>query len=161
MIGTRATINSNSYLNGINSLKNENHDVNVYPQACPLFVPLVEEGWTRHPVARQVAEEYLNPLKEKDIDTLVLGCTHYPLLKQLIGDVLPNVSLIDSGEHASVTALRILAEKNLLVERKNGTKSSPKIDFYVTDLPAMFYELAGQFLGFPVESPEKVSIGSA
>jgi glutamate racemase len=157
VIGTRATISSGAYSNIIYELANEKK-IEVFSQACPLFVPIVEEGLTRHPAARLISEDYLDIFKEHGIDTLVLGCTHYPILAQLISDILPQVTLIDSGEHASVTALRLLAEMNKLVDERQEFIEKPDIEFYVTDVPSMFYELANQFLGFPVDSPKKVSL---
>ncbi len=159
VIGTRATVNSEAYVKGIHNLNNDK-EIRVFSKACPLFVPLVEEGWTKHPIARQIAEEYLADLKKVDIDALVLGCTHYPSLNQLLTEILPKAALIDSGEHASVTALRLLAEQNILREETKDYHQKPDIDFYVTDLPSMFFDLAKQFLGFPVDSPTKISLGS-
>lgn len=158
VIGTRGTIASNTYYNEIFKLAN-GEEVKVFQKACPLFVPLVEEGWVRHPVARAVAEEYLNDLKKENVDTLVLGCTHYPLLSQLISEIMPGIAQIDSGEHASVTALRMLAESKLLVEESHEFVFKPDISFYVTDVPSVFYELTQQFLGFPVDGPRKIMLG--
>ncbi|MDR1462579.1 MAG: glutamate racemase, partial [Azoarcus sp.] len=84
VIGTPTTINSNAYARRIHALS---PGLRVYSQACPLFVPLVEEGWLDHPVTRLTAQEYLRPVLAEDIDSLVLGCTHYPLLKPLLRDV--------------------------------------------------------------------------
>ena len=84
VIGTPTTINSNAYARAIHQYE---PDVRIFSQACPLFVPLVEEGWLDHPVTRLTAQEYLKPVLAQDIDTLVLGCTHYPLLKPLLQDV--------------------------------------------------------------------------
>lgn len=153
IIGTRATINSKAYEKGIVELA-KNEKIEVLGKACPLFVPLVEEGMTQHNVAKEVAEEYLLELLGKKIDTLVLGCTHYPLLSQLIGDVMPGVQLIDSGEHAAVASLRILAERDALDEERNEFIIKPDIKFYVTDLPALFFENAKRFLGFEVDAPD-------
>ncbi len=158
VIGTRATINSNAYCNELLRLSAENH-VDVYSKAAPLFVPLVEEGMTRHPAARLIAEEYTAELKEKGIDTLVLGCTHYPLLSPMLREILPEVSLVDSGEQASVTALRLLAESGALEDERNEFIMKPRVEFYVTDLPATFHEQAAIFLGYDAESPKKATLG--
>ena len=91
VIGTPATINSNAYARAIHLLDKE---AKVFSQACPLFVPLVEEGWFDHPATRLIAQEYLKPVIAEQIDTLVLGCTHYPLLKPLLQDIL------GTGSHA-------------------------------------------------------------
>ena len=85
VIGTPATINSNAYTRAIHRL---DFEVRIFSQTCPLFVPLVEEGWLEHPVTRLIAEEYLKPLLAHNLDTLVLGCTHYPLLKPLLQEVV-------------------------------------------------------------------------
>jgi glutamate racemase len=160
VIGTRATIGSNAYSNAIFELAGENTDkIKVHSQACPMFVPFVEEGLIRHPATRLIAEEYLNPLKEQNIDTLVLGCTHYPLLSQLLTEMMPGVAQIDSGEHAAVQAVRLLAESDKLVDERNEFIIQPAVDFYVTDIPSTFYTMANSFLGFNVETPLKVAIG--
>lgn len=158
IIGTRATINSAAYEKGIISL-NGGSQVEIFSQACPLFVPFAEEGMIRHDATKMIAEEYLYPFKEHGIDTLVLGCTHYPILSQLIGDIMPGISLIDSGEHAAVNALRLLAEEKCLAELRDEFIMKPEIDFYVTDLPTIFNEQAQRFLGFPIDHPNKVTIG--
>ncbi len=155
IIGTRATILSSSYKQAINSLNNE---VTVLPKECPLFVPLVEEGWIYHNVTREIAAEYLNPLINSGIDTLVLGCTHYPLLSRLLNELLPEVTLIDSGEHAAVEILRLLAELKLLNEENKEIMSKPEIEFFVTDLPQRFDELARNFLGFDISKPSIVNL---
>lgn len=158
IIGTRATISSNAYENEIQILNNDSK-LKLFSKPCPLFVPLVEEGMVKHPSAALIAEEYLKELKEARIDTLIMGCTHYPLMSNLFKEILPDVNLIDSGEHASVTALRILAEAGKLQEQKREFLSKPKIRFYVTDMPANFAEQAGLFLGFESDKPELVSLG--
>ena len=158
VIGTRATIGSKAYSKTILSLaKSESRE--VFSKACPLFVPLVEEGLVRHPATEQIAREYLEPFAEFGNDTLVLGCTHYPLLSELISNILQGVSLIDSGEHAAVNAIRTLAEMGNLVEEKNEFVKKPNIEFFVSDVPSMFFEVARRFLGFDVDSPQRVSIG--
>ena len=158
IIGTRATIISNSYHNEIKSISNL-PDINVFSQACPMFVPIVEEGMLRHKASKLIAEEYLTPLIQSNIDTLVLGCTHYPLLSHLINELMPEVTLIDSGEHASVSALRLLAEQNLLLEPQKDFISKPDIKFYITDLPSNFYDMAKNFLGFEIDKPNIISLG--
>jgi len=158
IIGTRATISSNSYHNEIKSISNL-PDINVFSQACPMFVPIVEEGMLRHKASKLIAEEYLTPLIQSNVDTLVLGCTHYPLLSHLINELMPEVTLIDSGEHASVSALRLLAEQNLLLEPQKDFITKPDIKFYITDMPSNFYELAMNFLGFEIDKPNIISLG--
>lgn len=157
IIGTRATISSNAYLNAIKS-KIGNDDIQVLAKACPLFVPLVEEGLLRHSATELIATEYLEEFIEKDIDTLILACTHYPLLNELIRNILKDVNLIDSGENAAVLAIRLLAEQKALIDIKNQFVRKPNIDFYVTDVPSTFYDLAQRFLGFSVDKPNKISL---
>jgi len=157
IIGTRATISTNAYLNTIKS-KIGNDDFQVFSKACPLFVPLVEEGLLRHSATELIAKEYLEEFIENNIDTLILGCTHYPLLNELIRNILKDVELIDSGENAAVLAIRLLAEQKALTEIQNEFVRKPFIDFYVTDVPSTFFELAQRFLGFPVDKPNKISL---
>ncbi|HXF99353.1 MAG TPA: glutamate racemase [Bacteroidota bacterium] len=141
VIGTLATINSNAYTIAIRHLDPE---VKVFAQACPLFVPLAEEGWTHHRATELIAREYLFPLKLEKIDTLVLGCTHYPLLREVIAKVLDgSVTLIDSGEAAAAEVERILDEKDL----RNPSSLKPHLQFYVSDIPAKFTEVGERFLG--------------
>ncbi len=157
IIGTRATILSNAYENELQLLSSE-AKLKIFSKPCPLFVPLVEEGMIRHPSASLIAEEYLKELREARIDTLIMGCTHYPLMSKLFKEVLPDVTLIDTGEHASVTALRILAEAGQLQEQKREFVAKPKISFYVTDLPGNFAEQANLFLGFESDKPVLISL---
>ena len=157
IIGTRATIASHAYSNAIKSLSGGDK-VDVFSKACPLFVPIVEEGLLKHSATRIIASEYLEELKQENIDTLVLGCTHYPLLAQLFAEYMPGAALIDSGEHAAVTSLRLLAENSMLIEERNEFLIKPDIEFYITDLPAIFYEQAHNFLGFSIDSPNKISL---
>lgn len=153
IIGTRATIASGAYERKILELSGGKADTKVFSGSCPLFVPFVEEGMYESEAARLVAREYMAPLIEKHIDTLVLGCTHYPLLRPLLAEILPGVRLIDSGEHASVATLRLLAERNRLRTEKDEFISKPHIDFFITDLPAKFRENADAFLGFEIDDP--------
>ena len=157
IIGTRATVSSNSYSNEIINLANTDN-IDVYSQACPLFVPLTEEGMVRHSSTKVIAEEYLASLKAEKVDTLVLGCTHYPLLSQLFKDIMPDVNLIDPGEHSAVSALRLLAESGELMDEKDEFLLKPNIEFYVTDVPALFFEQAKNFLGFGIDEPNKITL---
>jgi len=152
ILGTRTTIASNAYSKAIQEMT-EDKGIAIYSQACPLFVPIVEEGMRHNKAAREIAEEYLSSIKSKHVDTVVLGCTHYPLLIPLLMDLMPGVTLIDTGENASVTALRMLAEKNLLMDPKDTFIAKPNVEFFITDLPALFYENARDFLGFEIDDP--------
>jgi glutamate racemase len=116
----------------------------VFARACPLFVPLAEEGWTDHKATELIAKEYLFPLTLEKIDTLILGCTHYPLLRDVIAKVLPeHVSLIDSGEATAEAVTRLLDE----LEMRNTSKFKPNLQFYVSDVPHKFTEVGERFLG--------------
>lgn len=150
VIGTRATIASESYARAITDAAS--HTVHVHSRACPLFVPLVEEGWLDTPATRLIAEEYVRPLVANGIDTLVLGCTHYPLLAPVLRSLLPMVDLVDCGEAAAEDARRALG-----VEVTTATHA-PVISLYVTDTTPAFTLLAGQFLGRPVDEPVNISL---
>lgn len=143
VIGTAATIRSGSYDSLLRQLV---PGVEIHKQACPLFVPLVENGYVEreNQVTRLVAEDYLKPIKETGCDTLILGCTHYPVIAGIIGDLMgPSVTLIDSGRAAADHARRILEEKELLAGRDGKGSSS----FFVSDDPAQFAQNAALFLG--------------
>lgn len=157
VIGTRATINSGAYAKSISENSKE-VKVEIFSKPCPLFVPLVEEGFIHHPSTKLIAQEYLNEFTNYGIDTLILGCTHYPLLARTIKEILPEVELIDAGEQAAIYSLRLLAEQKLLQEEKDLIETSPNIDFYLTDLPINFKEIAKTFLGFEVKQLEIVKL---
>lgn len=141
VIGTPATINSNAYTRAIHSGE---HPVRLHAQACALFVPLVEEGWLDHPVTRITAQEYLKPLLAEGIDSLILGCTHYPLLKPLLHEVAgPNVALIDSADAIAAQAATVLNAQGLT----NPQRQAAHHDFFVTDVPLRFQTIGERFLG--------------
>lgn len=146
VIGTRATIGSGAYKEAIRSL---DPSVVVFSRACPLFVPLAEEGWTEGAVPEAVAQEYLSPLVAVGVDVVVLGCTHYPLLKATIGQILGDtVVLIDSAEATARAVVDDLARHGL--DAPEG--ASPTSLLYATDLPPDAAALAARFLGEPVET---------
>jgi glutamate racemase len=152
VIGTPATINSNAYARAIHLLDKE---AKVFSQACPLLVPLVEEGWFDHPATRLIVQEYLKPVIAEQVDTLVLGCTHYPLLKPLLQDILGNgVNLIDSAEAMADIAA------DLIDQQKIGNKNSspPEYTFYVSDLPYRFQTIGERFMGRTLGRVELVSL---
>lgn len=141
VIGTPATIASSAYTRAIHRL---DFEVRIFSQACPLFVPLVEEGWLDHPVTRLTAEEYLRPLLAHDLDTLVLGCTHYPLLKPLLQEVVGNgIILVDSAEAMADQTADMLKRQGL----GNPREDFPLYRFYVTDVPFRFQVIGQAFLG--------------
>lgn len=152
VIGTLATVASGAYEQAIRS-----HDasIQVRSRACPLFVPLVEEGWLDHAVTRITAEEYLRPLCREGIDTLVLGCTHYPLLKPVLRAVAgDDVELLDSAEAIARETAVVLEAAQL----SNPQAGPPEYRFFITDVPQRFQEVGGRFLGRPLEHVSIVSI---
>ena len=152
VIGTAGTIRSGAYDLEVRRLL---PDTRVYAQPCPLFVPLVEEGWTTHEATHLVAEEYLAPFVKDAIDTLVLGCTHYPLLKPLIGEIVGrNVRLIDSAEETAADARRMLAANDLAAGDGEG-----EYRFIASDDPQQFLTLGRRFLGSAIERVEVRTFG--
>jgi len=150
VIGTRATIASNAYTEAIRRFDSA---AEVLARACPLFVPLAEEGWTDNDVARGVAQTYLQPFVAADVDALVLGCTHYPLLRGVIGEAMGwEVQLVDSAEAIAFEVCR----------RLNQTPGEGPAEqqhrFFVTDHPAPFQAVAERFLGRPLAALEQVRI---
>lgn len=147
VIGTRATVASEAYPRAILALR---EDAEVFSQACPLFVPLAEEGWTDNDAARLVAETYLEPLKAARVDTVVLGCTHYPLMVPVIRRVMGDgIALVDSAGAVATEVRDWLAQDRVLAAPSGGAKSANR--FYVTDSPAPFAAVAQRFLGRAVE----------
>ncbi len=139
IIGTEATISSKSYEKEI---KRINPKVKIITQACPLFVPLAEEGLIKNKATKLIAEEYLKIFKKTSVDTLILGCTHYPILKGVIKKIMgKKVNLIDSASPTALRLKEILTTENLL----NG-KTRVKHEFYVTDAPDRVYKVAATFL---------------
>ncbi|HQV14293.1 MAG TPA: aspartate/glutamate racemase family protein, partial [Denitromonas sp.] len=150
VIGTPTTINSNAYARRMHAL---DPSVRVYSQACPLFVPLVEEGWLDHPVTRMTALEYLKPVLAEHVDSLVLGCTHYPLLKPLLMDVVGrDVRLVDSAITVAEQAAQTLARLNLA----NTGEQHSAAQFCVTDIPLRFQTIGERFLGRSLGQIERI-----
>jgi glutamate racemase len=153
VIGTVATVRSGAYERAILSFAN---NVKVFSVPCPLFVPLAEEGWIDEDVTYQVARRYLGPLLEKGVDVLVLGCTHYPLLKTVIGGVMGSgVVLVDSAEEVAAMARDLLHEKGLM---STNSREAVRPVFYMTDHSPHFVDLASKILGVPVTKVEHVDI---
>jgi glutamate racemase len=153
VIGTGATIRSKAYSNGLLARCDT---AKVFSRACPLLVPLVEEGWTNHRVTRDILREYLAPLRHHRIDTLILGCTHYPLLKPAIRALVGReIALVDSAESCARYVKEQLEQLRLLstTRRRAGT-----IQPFVTDEADRFAELAKRFLGAPTEPAWKVDL---
>lgn len=150
VIGTSATIHSNVYKQEIQ--KRDPHTT-VISLACPLFVPLVEEGYLGHAATQLLTREYLEPIKESGIDTLILGCTHYPLLKEQIQEVLGSkIHIVDSAQACAKAVAKVLSEKEL-----HGNQQQPGISkFFVSDDPSKFEAMAIKFLGSPLSHIEKI-----
>ncbi len=153
VIGTAGTIASRAYARALAALDPQ---VEVIERACPLFVPLVEEGWFDHPATRLVAEEYLAPLRARGVGCLVLGCTHYPLLKPLLAEIMgPGVVLIDSAEETARAVAELLAARGQLA-RAGGAVFHR---FAVSDDPERFRKIGSGFLGERVGGVEVVTLG--
>ena len=155
VIATEATVASGAYEKAMLAIRS---GIEVTSRACPLFVPLAEEGWLNHPVTYQVAEEYLAELRSSRVDTLVLGCTHYPILRPVIERTLGDqVKYVDSGEAVAERLAEMLADDRLACE-----PGQPRAEeFYVTDSPERFRRVAERFLGRLLESVETVKLGTA
>ena len=155
VIATEATISSGLYTDYI---KAQDADVTVYSKACPLFVPLVEEGWLKDSVTEEVARRYLEELKEQNIDTLVLGCTHYPLLRNMIGKLMGDeVTLVNPAYETAVSLGELLEEKGLTAGNENRY-ASEMYDFYVSDAAEKFKKFANSILPFRIENISQINI---
>lgn len=145
VLGTPATIGSGAYEAALAAI---DPSIEVRGKACPLFVPLAEEGWTEGTVPEEAARVYLQPLLEWGADTLVLGCTHYPLLKDTLQKVAgPKVTLIDTAIETVSEVRDLLAQRELLAEGGSAVH-----EFYVSDVPAQFRTVGERFLGQPIET---------
>lgn len=151
VIGTKSTTKSKSFQKAIFAKRKK---VSVYEKSCPLFVPLIEEGPAKKEIIIPVAKMYLNEFKKKRIDTLILGCTHYPLLRKEIESFLPGVNIIDSGEAVAWRSLEVL--ERLRIRRKGRKKGSRQ--FFVSDEAAGFARLAQLFLKYPIPKPRVISV---
>jgi glutamate racemase len=153
VIGTAGTIKSGAYERALRALE---PGLRITARACPLFVPIVEEGWIDHEATRLIAREYLEPLLREEVDAVVLGCTHYPLLKSVIVDVLgPGVALIDSAEETARETAAVLQNKRLTVTGHAG----PTHRFIASDDPLMFLQLGQRFLGDAIDGVEVKTLG--
>lgn len=152
IIGTTGTISSDSYARTIGEL---DPAIKVFSLACPLFVSLAEEGYLEQEATRLIAEDYLAPFKTNGIDTLVLGCTHYPLLKDVIRKVLgQQIVLIDSAEETAQVVYKTLIESDLLREKTAQIEHK----FYVSDFPERFKKIARYFLGDTIQNVIRIDI---
>ncbi len=151
IIGTETTIKSNAYVNAIKSL---DRSIEVFGLPCPLFVPLVEEGWTDGAIAQLVAEKYLKGIADKGADTLVLGCTHYPLLRAVIQDVMRGVHLIDSA----VETAKVVRDMLPSADHTGSAGMTRTRRFFVTDSPGKFIAVGGSFLQEEIKNIEKIEL---
>lgn len=155
VIGTEGTIRSEIYTKTIHK---ENSKAEVMGKACPLLVPLVEEGWIKDPVTVTVAERYLQPFKESDIDTLILGCTHYPLLRSTVGRIMgESVNLVNPAYETAIE-LRSLLEKQGIANDGNHAKGEEKYQFYVSDAAEKFMQFANSILPYDIENTQLIPI---
>lgn len=152
VIGTSLTIYSGAYEK---AFKEEGAQAEILGRSCPLFVPLVEEGWLDNEVTRLVAEEYLTPLKKDNIDTLLLGCTHYPLLLKPIRSVMGDINYVDASAEVGSELAKSLKELNM--EKHRGTGNTA---IYLTDLSMNYKEIGERFLGEPMKNFSRVSLKS-
>jgi glutamate racemase len=150
IIGTEATVNSGAYHRVLKRTGGKQY--RMFSASCPLFVPLVENRMTSGEITLRVVEKYLTPLKQKRIDTLILGCTHYPMLKKVISECMKGVKLVDSSEAVAEEVRDVLASEDLIVPRNHKTG---KMTCYVSDAPDNFKKISGLFL------KEKVDVKKA
>ena len=152
VIGTQATIYSNAYACAINAL---NQEIQVISKACPLFVPLAEEGFIEHPATKLIAGEYLSDIRNQGIDTMVLGCTHYPILRRVIEETIGHgIRIIDSAEAVALRTKELLTESTLLTS--NGKTCAPHL--LVSDLPQKFSLLYQLFMDSELPDVELVEV---
>lgn len=161
VIATEATVQSSAYAKSISKIDSS---IQVIERACPLFVPLAEEGWADSDVARSVAEQYLGDLRELDLGALVLGCTHYPILRELISQVVgTDVPLIDSGEATAREVQQLLKSNDLVATGRTQELAERQLcddldHFYVTDAAERFAKVAERFLGASPSVLEAVEV---
>ncbi len=152
IVGTESTISSAAYTKAIQKI---NPDIRTWGVACPLFVPLVEEGWIENEVTELVVQKYLSPFFKTPIDSLILGCTHYPLLKKVISKIIgEKVKLVDSAAETAQAVKRLLKDKKM--ERTDPADRS--ITFFVTDSPQRFKEVGKIFLNHSLDGVTSISL---
>jgi glutamate racemase len=152
VIGTRSTIKSNAYTKTIES---SDPQVQVFGKACPLFVPIVEEGWVDKPAASLIIKDYLDPLVQSGIDAVVLGCTHYPLLKNRIQDIYPDLRLVDSSVEIALSVKKELTSLNLL---NNQTNQKPYVNILLTDITDTMENQRELFYGLPYDTLAEIHL---
>lgn len=151
IIGTRGTVKSRAYLNRLQELDPR---FEVLQKACPLYVPMAEEGWIQGVVPREVTRSYLKGMKEKKIDTLILGCTHYPILRPAIEEYMgPGVNIIDSATQTALAVKARLTDLDLTADGGRGN-----YEFCCSDSPALFREVGNRFLDFEITEASRVKV---
>jgi len=151
IIGTEGTIKSKAY---IKEIKKHDKSVKIFSQACPLFVPLVEEGWFNTKITKDIIKKYLDDIINKKIDTIILGCTHYPLLKKSMREVIgSHINIVDSAIAVAYEVKELLQEEN--IENNSG---KGKYIFYVSDCPEKFKKLGSNFFAKKIKNVKKVEI---
>lgn len=155
IIGTEGTINSGMYASFI---KKQNPNIDVIAKACPLFVPLVEEGMLEDPITDEVAKRYLNSLKDEDIDTLIMGCTHYPLLMKTIAKVMGDRVKLVNPAYETAIELKQLLEKEKLANVCEVDSPTQMYRFYVSDAADKFKNFANSILPFDIKTTEQINI---
>ena len=154
VIATESTIHSHLYRKLIQA---EDPEITVFGKACPLFVPLVEEGWTRDPITVEVAKRYLAELLEKDIDTLIMGCTHYPLLRSLLRGILGDQVTLVNPAYETAQALKRMLEE-LRLERESSCPEEEKYRFYASDTVEKFLAFANSVLPCEIREAQQIPI---
>ncbi len=155
VIGTEATINSQLYPQFI---RERHPEITVYGKACPLFVPLVEEGWLKDPVTEEVARRYLRELLKEDIDTLILGCTHYPLIRSLVGRIAGEGVRLVNPAYETALELGHLLEAEGIVNPGDHLEEGERYQFYVSDAADKFKHFANSILPYDIENTRKINI---
>jgi glutamate racemase len=152
VIGTRGTVSNKAYSTALHKVL---PDAFVVEKACPLLVPLVEEGWIDHAVTRMVVKEYLAELIDRHIDTLILGCTHYPVLYTLIKEIMgKETALVDSG----IAAADVVRSELNRIGLETNANASGRMEFYVTDIPTTFRQVAQLFLEQEIKEIVRVDL---
>lgn len=155
VIATESTIRSRMY---DRCIKAHDPEITVYGKACPLFVPLVEEGWLKDPVTEEVARRYLKELLEKDIDSLILGCTHYPLIRSLVRKIVGDEVQLVNPAYETALELGRLLEREGLANDGSADGTEEKYQFFVSDAAEKFAEFANSILPYDVKKTKKINI---
>ncbi len=152
VVGTTLTIHSGAYEKEFRELGIQ---CEILGKACPLFVSLVEEGWLDHPATELIAQEYLKPLRDENIDTLLLGCTHFPLLMPVIKKIMRDINYVDASQELGLELAQQLRQMKL-----GNPEGGGKVSIYLTDLSMNFKEIGERFLGEPLKNFYRVSLGN-